>query len=112
MSDESGYSEENSPKPKCHLLYPDCQKSMSPQDSRGWEQILISGHTGEGVELRQNSIWLCPNCIMGFQACKDLKEAVEENAVERGEVRLLHFHNGVVQLYYPVGASPYRHILG
>ena len=54
--------------------YPSCIKcntELSPQDSRGWEKIIDNSDCVNNPEGSAKEIWLCPNCIMDFQACKD-----------------------------------------
>ena len=48
-----------------------CGMADTPQDMRGWEQLL------DHPEFDDEDIWLCPNCIYATEAChyyaKDIK---------------------------------------
>jgi len=51
----------------------------SAQDSRGWERIRFP--IGEGINLRQKTIWLCPKCILESQAVKDYISEFEKDGM-------------------------------
>lgn len=48
-----------------------CKSEGSPQDLRGWEKLIIPINLLQEGLGDKDFMWLCPNCIMNFQACKD-----------------------------------------
>lgn len=61
---------EQNPYPKCIK----CNVELSPRDSRGWEKIIDNSDCINNPEGSAKELWLCPNCIYGFEATKDLVE--------------------------------------
>ena len=56
------------PYPNCAKCFKSIQEDM--HDSRGWENFKKHDETG----LTTEDIYICPNCITGFQAVEDLED--------------------------------------
>lgn len=64
-------SEENN-NPSCIK----CEAELMPPDGDNWEKFKKHDETG----LTTEEIWLCPNCIMNFQAYKELYKSLEKSS--------------------------------
>ena len=55
-----------------------CKAKMSPQDSRGWERIVDNSPCFNNPEGSANIFFICPKCILDFQAVKDERNRLEQ----------------------------------